>query len=268
MADKMTAPAVRALKAKGEKVVCVTAYDYSSGQIADAAGVDLILVGDSVGNVVLGYETTLPVTLEQMCHHTSAVARGVKRALVVADLPFGSYQSSVSQAVDSAVALVKAGAAAVKPEGARTETVRAILEAGIPVMGHVGMTPQSVHQFGGFRLQGKGAAGDAVVSAAKALDNLGVFAMVLELIPIDLSKKIGDVVDCPTIGIGAGPHCDGQIQVFHDALGLGTSMFRHVKRYADGYSQFVSGLTQYASEVRGGKFPTHEHGFEDRTPHS
>jgi len=268
MADKMTAPAIRALKAKGDKVVCITAYDYSSGQIADASGVDLILVGDSLGNVVLGYDTTLPVTLDQMCHHTAAVARGVKRALLVADLPFGSYQSSASQAVDSAVALVKAGAAAVKPEGAKAETVQAILSAGIPVMGHVGMTPQSVHQFGGFRLQGKGSAGDAVLTAAKSLDELGVFALVLELIPMDLSKRISEAIGCPTVGIGAGPYCDGQIQVFHDALGLNDSPFRHVKRFADGYRQFTTGLSQYASEVRGGQFPTKEHGFEDRSSNS
>lgn len=268
MADKMTAPKIRDLKAKGAKVVCITAYDYPSGLITDAAGVDLVLVGDSLGNVVLGYDTTLPVTLEQMCHHTAAVARGVKRALVVADLPFGSYQSSTAQAVDSAVALVKAGAAAVKPEGARLEAIEAILSAGIPVMGHLGMTPQSVHQFGGFRVQGKGETGDAVLEAAKALDEIGVFAMVLELVPIGLARKISDAVECPTVGIGAGPECDGQIQVFHDALGLGTEMFRHTKRFAEGYELFVKGLSQYGAEVRDGGFPSEEHGFADRSPNS
>lgn len=255
MPEKISAPAIRSLKEKGEKVVCVTAYDYPSARIADAAGVDLILVGDSVGNVVLGYENTLPVTLEQMCHHTAAVRRGVERALLVADLPFGAYQSSVSQAVDSAVALVKAGASAVKPEGARVESVTAILSAGIPVMGHVGMTPQSVHQFGGFRQQGKGDAGEAILQEAQRLDEIGVFAIVLELIPPELSARITSAIGCPTIGIGAGPHCDGQIQVFHDALGLGTEKFRHVKRYVEGYELFVRGLQDYASEVRKGQFP-------------
>jgi 3-methyl-2-oxobutanoate hydroxymethyltransferase len=256
------------MKASGIKVVCVTAYDFPSALIADASGVDVILVGDSVGNVVLGYETTLPVTLDQMVHHVTAVARAAKRALVIADLPFGSYQSSPAQAVDSAVALIKAGASAVKPEGAKLEAVQAILAAGIPVMGHVGLTPQSVHQFGGFKLQGKGTEGLAVVEAAKALDELGVFAMVLELIPIDLAKQISESISCPTIGIGAGPHCDGQVQVFHDILGLGTQYFRHTKRFVNGYDLFLNGIREYAEEVRSGCFPLSEHGFEDRTKHS
>jgi 3-methyl-2-oxobutanoate hydroxymethyltransferase len=265
MADKITAPMIRAMKRKGEKVVCLTAYDYSGGLIADEAGVDLVLVGDSLGNTVLGYETTLPVTLEQMCHHTSAVARAVKRALVVADLPFGSYQASAEQAVQSAVSLVKAGASAVKPEGARIETVQAIMSAGIPVMGHVGMTPQSVHQFGGFKVQGKGDSGDTVLEAAKALDRCGAFAIVLELIPMDLAAKITSQTECPTIGIGAGPECDGQVQVFHDVLGLGGEAFRHVKRYLDGRDLFKQAIATYAQEVRQGAFPGSEHGFEDHS---
>jgi 3-methyl-2-oxobutanoate hydroxymethyltransferase len=268
MPEKMTAPGIRALKAKQQKAVCVTAYDYPSGLIADAAGVDMVLVGDSVGNVVLGYETTLPVNLEDIVYHTRAVSRAVKRALVIADLPFGSYQSSPAQAVDSAVALVKAGASAVKPEGARLETVDAILAAGIPVMGHVGLTPQSVHQFGGFKVQGKGGAGDAVLKAAGALDKLGVFAIVLELIPIDLAKRISESVSCPTIGIGAGPYCDGQVQVFHDILGLGTQYFKHTKQYANGYEIFVNGISTYAEEVRADCFPLSEHGFEDHSKRS
>jgi 3-methyl-2-oxobutanoate hydroxymethyltransferase len=263
MADRITAPAVRGMKRKGEKVVVVTAYDYSGGLIADAAGVDVILVGDSLGNVVLGYENTLPVTLDEMCHHVRAVSRAVKRALIVADLPFGTYQSSAEQAVDSAVALVKAGAEAVKPEGARIEAVEAILSAGIPVMGHVGMTPQSVHKFGGFRVQGKGEAGEHVLEEAKQLDQAGVFAIVLELVPMKLAKKISDAIECPSIGIGAGPWCDGQVQVFHDVLGLSPETFRHVKRYAEGSTVFLDALKSYASEVKAGKFPTSEHGFED-----
>lgn len=263
MADRITAPIVRAMKRKGEKVAVVTAYDYPGGLIADAAGVDVVLVGDSLGNVVLGYENTLPVTLEDMCHHVRAVSRAVKRALIVADLPFGTYQSSAEQAVDSAVALVKAGAEAVKPEGARIEAVQRILEAGIPVMGHVGMTPQSVHKFGGFRVQGKGDAGDHVLEEAKQLDQAGTFAIVLELVPMKLAKKISEAIECPTIGIGAGPWCDGQVQVFHDLLGLGPETFRHVKRYAEGSKVFLDALKAYTSEVKSGAFPTSEHGFED-----
>jgi 3-methyl-2-oxobutanoate hydroxymethyltransferase len=265
MPERITAPAIRAKKAKGEKVVCVTAYDHPSGRIADEAGVDLILVGDSLGNVVLGYENTLPVTLEQMCHHTSAVARAVKRALLVADLPFGAYESSPAKAVESAVALVKAGASAVKPEGARLEAVEAILGAGIPVMGHVGMTPQAVHAFGGFRLQGKGDAGEAVQQAACALDAAGAFAIVLELIPMALARRISEKIGCPTIGIGAGPHCDGQVQVFHDVLGIGSDTFRHAKRYLEGSCLMRDSLAAFAKEVRDGVFPQEEHGFADRT---
>lgn len=264
----MTAPALRALKAEGKKVVCITAYDFPSGLIADQAGVDLVLVGDSLGNVVLGYPNTLSVSLEHMVHHTAAVSRAVKKALVVADLPFGAYEASVEQAVRSAVALVKAGAGAVKPEGARIEAVSAILAAGIPVMGHVGMTPQAVHRFGGFRVQGKGADADRIIEEAKALDAVGAFAIVVELVPIDLARRISETVTCPTIGIGAGPHCDGQVQVFHDALGLGTETLRHVKRFAEGFETFVSGLNRYASEVRSGEFPETVHGFEDRSNQS
>lgn len=251
------------MKAKGKQVVCVTAYDYPTGLIADAAGVDLVLVGDSLGNVVLGFDSTLPVTLEQMCHHTAAVSRAVKNALLVADLPFGTYQSSTSQAVDSSVALMKAGARAVKLEGAKYEAIEAVLAAGIPVMGHVGMTPQSVHRFGGFRVQGKGATGDIILEEAKALDTIGVFSIVLELIPIPLAERITSATQCPTIGIGAGPHCDGQIQVFHDLVGLGTERFRHTKRFSEAYGILVDALKDYSEEVRKQTFPTLDHGFED-----
>ncbi len=265
MAARITAPLVRRMKAKGEKVVCVTAYDFPSARLADQAGVNLILVGDSLGNVVLGYENTLAVDLAAMVHHTAAAARGVHRALLVADLPFGSYQASKEQAVHSAVALVKAGAQAVKPEGADLETVHAILNAGIPVMGHVGMTPQSVHRFGGFKVQGKGEEGDRILAEARALDEAGVFAIVLELIPMALAKRISEGIDCPTIGIGAGPHCDGQVQVLHDVLGLGSEMFKHTKRYLEGGGLIGDALQQYAAEVRSGAFPTLENVFEDRS---
>lgn len=258
---RITAPAIRAMRAEGRRVVCVTAYDAPTAAIADAAGVDLVLVGDSLGNVVLGYESTIPVSLEDMIRHTAAAARGVSHALLVADLPFGSYQSSVAQAVDSSVALIKSGAQAVKLEGAYVEHVQAIVRAGIPVMGHVGMTPQSVNQFGGFRVQGKGEHGEAVIEAARALEDAGVFSIVLELVPAELSRRITDALTIPTIGIGAGVECSGQVQVFHDVLGLGDGMFKHVKRYADGKTLLVEALQRYAEEVRSGEFPDSEHSF-------
>jgi 3-methyl-2-oxobutanoate hydroxymethyltransferase len=259
MSDKVTAPIVRGMKDKGAKIVVVTAYDAPFGEMADEAGVDVVLVGDSLGNVVLGYPSTLPVSLDDMVHHTAATARGVKRALIVADMPFGSYQSSPAQAVDSAIRLVKAGAEAVKLEGAYTAEVKAILKAGIPVMGHVGMTPQSVNKFGGHRVQGKGDGAQEVLDSAAALDEAGVFSMVLELVPSALAQEVTRKVSCPTIGIGAGPYCDGQVQVLHDMLGLSVQKFRHAKRYAEGREAFVEALRSYASEVRDGGFPGSEH---------
>lgn len=256
--QKVTAPRIRAMKARDEKVVCLTAYDATSGAIADAAGVDVILVGDSLGNVVLGLETTLPVSLEDMVHHTSATRRGVKRALLVADMPFGSYQSSVAAAVDAAVVLVKAGAEAVKLEGAYTEQIKAIVKAGIPVMAHVGMTPQSVNNFGGFRIQGRGEDAHAVIQAAQDVDKAGAFAIVLELIPADLAKEITAMVSCPTIGIGAGVDCDGQVQVFHDILGLTDMRLKHVKIYCEGRELFEKAVALYSREVRCAVFPTPE----------
>jgi 3-methyl-2-oxobutanoate hydroxymethyltransferase len=261
MADKITAPLVRSMKDKGAKIVCVTAYDFNSGTLVDEAGADIALVGDSLGNVLLGYDSTLPVSLADMCHHTAAVSKGVKRALIVADMPFGSYQASVEQAVGSAIALAKAGAEAVKLEGPYVEAVRAILRAGIPVMGHVGMTPQSIHRFGGHKVQGKGETAQEVLDAAKALDAAGVFSIVLELVPSALSAEVTKFVSCPTIGIGAGPHCDGQVQVFHDLLGLTPTKFKHAKRYAEGREIFIEALKSFAREVREGQFPSSENSF-------
>jgi 3-methyl-2-oxobutanoate hydroxymethyltransferase len=257
----MTAPGIRAMKAKGQRIVCVTAYDYPSASVADASGVDLVLVGDSLGNVVLGYENTIPVSLEEMEHHTRAARRGVKEALFVADLPFGSYQSSVALAVESSVRLMKAGAEAVKLEGAYTDAIRAIVKAGIPVMGHVGMTPQSVNAFGGFRVQGKGEDGKAVREAACCVQEAGAFAIVLELMPATLARQITSDLEIPTIGIGAGPDCDGEIQVFHDVMGLSPEVFRHSKDYVGARSLMSDGLRRYAEEVRGRKFPTEENSF-------
>lgn len=249
------------MKADQTPVVCVTAYDFTSGAIADSAGVDVILVGDSVGNVVLGFDTTVPVTLDTMVHHTAATARGVKRALLVADLPFGSYQTSPEDAVRSAVALARVGAEAVKLEGDYDEACTAIVRSGLPVMAHVGFTPQSVNQFGGFRVQGRGDEGERVLEQAKLMENAGAFAIVLELVPAELAARISETLTIPTIGIGAGPHCDGQIQVFHDLVGLAPKVYRHAKKYANGRSSFVKGIRTYSSDVRSKTFPTEDQSF-------
>ena len=211
-------------KRKHEPIVSLTAYDYSAARLADEAGVDLILVGDSLAQVVLGYDSTLPVTMDEMLHHTRAVRRAVKHAFLVADMPFGSYHTGAHQALENAVRFVKEGAAeAVKIEGgtARVPLIRRIIEAEIPVIGHIGLTPQSVHRMGGYKVQGKTApAIDALLADAAALDRVGVAALVLEGIPREVAARITAEVDTPTIGIGAGPECDGQILVFHDLVGL------------------------------------------------
>ena len=248
------------MKARGEKIVCVTAYDTPMAKLADEAGVDVILVGDSVGDVVLGYPTTIPVTLEEIIHHTKAVRRGVSRALLVADLPFGSYQSSIERAMESAVALMKAGAEAVKLEGT-SESITHMVEAGIPVMGHVGLTPQSVYKFGGHKVQGKGEEADAVLRAAQTVQEQGAFAIVLELVPAVLAARISKCLDIPTIGIGAGIKCDGQIQVLHDVLGLSEKVFRHAKPFVDSRSLALKGLQDYVAEVRSGAFPEERNSF-------
>ena len=261
MPEKVTVPRVRAMKKRGEKVVCVTAYDAIFGGICDRSGVDVILVGDSVGNTVMGLPNTLGVSLEAMVHHTRAVRTSVQRSLLVSDLPFGSYQASPEQALRSSVELIKAGADAVKLEGEFVEAIRLIVRAGIPVMGHVGMTPQSVHQFGGFRVQGKGSEGDLVRQQSVDIDQAGAFAIVLELIPADLAKIITESTTCPTIGIGAGPDCDGQIQVLFDLLGLAETTFKHAKEFVDGKSLMESGLTEYVNSVRNSSFPTEMNSF-------
>ncbi len=261
MAEKETAPRIRAMKASGKRIVCITAYDALFGRIADEAGVDVVLVGDSLGNTILGYDNTIPVSLEEMVHHTKAVRAGVHRALLVSDLPFGSYQASPEDAVRSAVALAKAGAEAVKLEGDYSEAARAIIRAGIPVMGHVGMTPQSVNRFGGHRVQGKGEGSGAVAETACALDEAGVFATVLELIPSGLAKQLTSKLSNPTIGIGAGADCDGQIQVIFDVLGMSSDVFRHAKAYVDGANALRQGIERYSHEVREGSFPDRSHSF-------
>lgn len=253
-------------KQKGEKITILTAYDYSTAKLIDEASVDVIMVGDSLGMVVLGYDSTLPVTMEDMLHHTRAVVRGVNRAMVVGDMPFLSYQINVEEAVENAGRfLQEAGAHAVKLEGGRpmVETISRIVDVGIPVMGHLGMTPQSVHKFGGFRLQGKTESdAERIFNDAKALEQAGVFAIVLELVPTELAKRITEAVSVPTIGIGAGPHCDGQVLVTNDLLGLyGEFHPKHAKKYANLSDVMLEAFKSYVEEVKAGKFPGPEHSF-------
>lgn len=240
----------------------VTAYDSAFGRIADEAGVDCILVGDSVGNVMLGMPDTLRVDLEDMVRHTRAVASSVSNALVVADMPFGSFQCGADVAVASAVELVKAGAGAVKLEGPYTEEIGRIAKAGIPVVGHVGFTPQSVNAFGGFKVQGRGEAGGEIVGQAKAIQDAGACAVVLELMPKSLSAKISGELEIPTIGIGAGAGCDGQVQVLHDLLGLSEKQYKHARAYANFGEESRSAMAKYAEDVREGRFPSDAESFD------
>ncbi|MCH8994434.1 MAG: 3-methyl-2-oxobutanoate hydroxymethyltransferase [Chloroflexi bacterium] len=256
----------RAMKRREEPIVMVTAYDYPSAQLVDDAGATSILVGDTLGMVVLGYETTVPVTMDDMLHHVKAVTRGATRALVVADMPFMSFQTGPDDALRNAGRfLQEAGAQAVKLEGGETvaATVRRIVDAGIPVMGHIGLTPQSLNQFGGYRVQGKTPqAATRLMNDALALERAGAFAIVLELVPTPLATLISQRLRVPTIGIGAGPGCDGQIQVFHDLLGLFEGfMPKHTRRYAEVGEVIRNALTAYASDVREGRFPTDEQSF-------
>ncbi len=259
-AKPVTVPLVRASKGRA-KLVMVTAYEFTAAKLADAAGVDLILVGDSAGTVVQGHPTTLPVSLAQMAYHTACVARGATRPLVVADLPFGSYHESPGQAVRSAVTLLKAGAAAVKLEGGErmADCVAALAKADIPVMGHVGLTPQSVHGIGGFKVQRDAA---KIVADARAVADAGAFAVVVEAVPSDIGVAVTAAVAVPTIGIGAGPGCDGQVLVWHDLLGLFDGFRpKFVKRYAELGTATTAALREYAAEVRGGTFPGPGHQF-------
>jgi 3-methyl-2-oxobutanoate hydroxymethyltransferase len=258
---------LQAMKERGEKFAMITAYDYPSAKLVDEAGIPIILVGDSLGMVVLGYESTIPVTMEDIIHHTKAVMRGAQEAIVVADMPFMSYQASPEEAVRNAGRLMKeTGATAVKLEGGSTAapTVKRIVEAGIPVMGHVGLTPQSVNQLGGYKLQGATPrAAVQILNDAAALQEAGAFAVVLETIPARLGKLISARLAIPTIGIGAGRHCDGQVQVFHDMLGLFDAFKpRHVRRYAELGGQVRDAVSRYIEDVRDGAFPGDAESFK------
>jgi 3-methyl-2-oxobutanoate hydroxymethyltransferase len=258
MSRKLTAPGLRQMMDAGEKIVCITAYDYTSALLCESAGVDVVLVGDSLGNVIQGHSTTVPVTLEEMVYHTKCVRRGLSSPLLVADLPFGSYNVSVEQAVSSAIELMKVGADAVKLEGDYTDEIRAIVKAGIPVMGHVGFTPQSINEFGGHKVQGRGEGAEVVLREAASIQAAGAFGIVLEMIPEKVSQRITESLSIPTIGIGAGVHCDGQIQVWHDVFGLSARKLKHAEWFAKGQEVFGAALTEYISSTKSGKFPTSE----------
>ena len=258
----VTAPAIRARKHGGTPLVMVTAYDAPSARVVDGAGADMILVGDSVAMVVLGYDDTLQVTTEDMAHHVGAVARARPRALVVGDLPWLSYHVSHEETVRNAATLVRAGAGAVKLEGGRKrlDAVRAILDAEIPVMGHLGLTPQSIHKLGGFKVQGKELdAARALVEDAVALAEAGCFAIVLECVPDGVARLVTDSIDAPTIGIGAGRHCDGQVLVYHDLLGFappGHRMPKFVRQYASHETEATEAITRFVEDVREARFPS------------
>jgi 3-methyl-2-oxobutanoate hydroxymethyltransferase len=267
MGDKITVPHILKMKQRGEKITCLTAYDYATARILDEAGVEMLLVGDSLGCVVQGNSNTLAVTMEEMIYHTRAVVRGRKRALVIGDMPFMSYQLNKEQALQNAGRFLKeAGAEAVKLEGGVTmlETIRAIVNAGIPAMGHVGLTPQSVHQFGGYKVQGRDAnRREMVLRDALAVEEGGAFAVVLEGIPLDLAQEITERLAIPTIGIGAGVHCDGQVLVIHDMLGLFDDFTpKFVKRYADVKAAVSGAVQDFIGDVKGRKFPAEEHSFK------
>jgi len=264
---KINVPEIVARKQSGEKITVLTAYDYTFARILDACGVDVILVGDSVGPIVSGYDNTLPVTMDEMVYHTRAVSRGVERALLVADMPFMSYQVDRGEALRNAGRLVKEGGAqAVKVEGGVqiAETVRAIVAMDIPVVGHVGLTPQSVHRMGGFKVQGKEAEqAERILADARAVAEAGACAVVLECVPAPLARRITAELAVPTIGIGAGPGCDGQVLVIHDILGLCEKYSpKFVKRFADIGELLRSGVADYIREVRDGSFPGPEHSFK------
>jgi 3-methyl-2-oxobutanoate hydroxymethyltransferase len=272
-AEKVTAPGLARRKVRGEvvadRIVMVTAYDATFAALADEAGVDVILVGDSLGMVVQGVANTLPVTLDEAVYHTRLASRGASRALVVGDLPFGSYQVSPQQGVESSIRLIKEGrAAAVKLEGGvpMADTIEAITAVDIPVMAHIGLTPQSFHRMGGHRVQGRTSGShaggrDRLVADAKAVEAAGAFSVVLEGMPRSLAAEITANLSIPTIGIGAGPECDGQVLVLHDVLGLTPNLYKFAKAYADLRSEVIVALGAYAQDVRDGTFPDDAHSF-------
>jgi 3-methyl-2-oxobutanoate hydroxymethyltransferase len=266
MPEKVTVPGIKAMKERGEKITMLTAYDTPFARILDEAGVDILLVGDSVGSVVSGYPNTLPVTIDEMIYHTRAVARGAGRSLVVIDMPFMSYQISIEDAKRNAGRMIKeSGAEAVKLEGGvnMKDIIEAIVAIDIPVMGHIGLTPQSIHQMGGHKVQGKVEEQKRkIIEDAVAVEEAGAFSVVLECIPTELAQEITEQLSIPTIGIGAGGHCDGQVLVIHDLLGLlGDFRPKFVKSYVDLRKVISQAVEEYMQEVRKGAFPTEKHSF-------
>ena len=257
---RVTTETLRKMKFDKEKISMLTAYDYTTAKMVDAGGVDAILVGDSASNVMAGHETTLPITLDQMIYHAQSVIRGVNRALVVVDLPFGTYQSDPQRALDSAVRIMKeSGAHAIKMEGGAeiTESIKRIINAGIPVMGHLGLTPQSIYQFGTYKVRAKEEEeAEKLKKDALLLEELGCFALVLEKIPANLAKEVSESLSIPTIGIGAGSHCDGQILVYHDMVGMNKDFSpKFLRRYLDLYTEITDAVAQYVKEVKEVSFP-------------
>ncbi len=264
--DTVTTSTIRQMKADGRPITMLTAYDYSMAKMVDDAGIDMILVGDSLGNVILGYDSTLPVTMDDMVHHVKAVCRGVSRAMVVADLPFLSYQVSIEEAVRNAGRFLKeTDARSVKLEGGRevAGAVRAIVNAGIPVVGHLGLTPQSIHQLGGFKVQGKDeSAAKKLLDDARVLEDAGVFCIVLECVPTPLARLVTESLGVATIGIGAGSYCDGQVLVIHDMLGLyPRTSPKFVKKYVNLHENIADALQRYKEDVISRAFPGPEHSF-------
>ena len=259
--EKVSAPSLRASKQRGERLVCLTAYDYPTARIVDEAGTDIILVGDSLGNVVLGYGNTVPVTLEEILIHLKAVRRAVQRALLVADMPYGTFHTGDDDAVRNALRLVKEGGAeAIKLEGGhkRVSLVKRLVDEEISVMGHIGLTPQSINQLGAYRVQGKTAkTAQQLIDDAKALEDAGAFAVVLEVVPREIARIITESISIPTIGIGAGVHCDIQVLVLHDMLGLSFGkLARFVRPYANLHEVITDAVTKYADDVRNGTYPS------------
>lgn len=263
---RVTTHIIQEMKTRGEKISCLTAYDYSMAGIVDAAGVELILVGDSASNVMAGHETTLPITIDQMIYHASSVVRAVKRALVVVDLPFGSYQGNSGEALRSAIRIMKeSGAHAVKLEGGLEikESVTRILSAGVPVMGHLGLTPQSIYKFGTYSVRAKeDAEAKKLLEDAKMLDEIGCFSVVLEKIPSSLTKQVSESISIPTVGIGAGPHADGQILVVHDVLGINKGFKpRFLRQYANLNDIMHEAVSNYIKDVKGQSFPNEKESY-------
>lgn len=263
MPQAATIRTVQKMKQDGRKIVAITAYDYSMALWIDQAGVDIVLVGDSLGSTMLGYESTIPVEMSDMIRAVQSVQRATKKALLIADMPFGSYGADVWESVQNAAALMKSGADGVKVEGAACiPAIQAMVDIGIPVMGHLGFTPQSVHRLGGHKVQGRGEDGQRLLESARALQDAGCFSIVLELVPSNLAAEVSAALAIPTIGIGAGPGCDGQIQVAHDIVGLTPTKYKHARRFAELGEALKNAVQEYAEEAQNGTFPSEDESFE------